>query len=173
MNDVVWKWIEGYEGLYQISNRGEVKSFKGVNPRILKPGVNSGGYPCVDLRKDKKRINKRIHRLVAEAFLGDWDESKQVDHIDRDPLNNHIDNLRIASNSQNQRNGISYKRSSSKYKNVSWHKQSSKWQVRIRVDGKKKHIGLFINEEEAGRAADKAARDFLSEEDLKYYRFNF
>ena len=173
MDDVVWKDIKGYEGLYQISNGGEVKSLKWNKTRILKPGVGSSGYLHVGLRKDKKRINKLIHRLVAKAFLQDWSESKDVDHINRDRFNNHIDNLRMASRSQNHRNGISRKGSVSKYKNVYWHKQNSKWQVRVQVNGKQKHIGLYSNEEEAGRAADEAARNFLSEEDLVFYRFNF
>ena len=174
MNDVVWKWIEGYEGLYQISSLGEVKSFKKVNLNggLLKPRVSGRGYLQVVLYKDKKKSDKLIHRLVAEAFLQDWDNSKDVDHINIDRLNNHVDNLRMASDSQNQRNRVSLKGSSSKYKNVYWDRRSGKWRVTIRVNGKKKHIGLFTNEEEAGRAADEAARDFLSEEDLKYYRFN-
>ena len=174
--NVVWKWIEGYEGLYMISNGGCVKSFKGVNPngRVLKPSANSnGGYLYVGLSKDTKRINKRIHRLVAETFLRDWDESLDVDHIDRDPLNNHVDNLRMATQSQNHRNSISRGGSSSKYKNVYWNKQSSKWRAKIKVNSRMKHIGCYINEEEAARASDSAARALLSEEDLVYYRFNF
>ena len=174
VENVVWKWIKGYEGVYMISNRGCVKSFKRYpSGRLLKPRADSGGYLYVGLHKDKKQINKLIHRLVAEAFLWDWDKSKDVDHIDMNRLNNHVNNLRIASQSQNQRNVISLKGSTSKYKNVHWSRRASKWKVQIKVNGKQKHIGYFISGEEAGRAADSAAKTFLSEEDLVYYRFNF
>ena len=173
MDDVVWKDIKGYERMYQISNRGEVKSFKYNNPRILKPRVNSGGYMYVNLCKDKKSTSKYIHRLVAKAFLQGWDRARDVDHIDMDRLNNHVENLRMASRSQNHRNSVSQKGSSSKYKNVYWNKQNSKWRVMIWINGKNKHIGYFTNEEEAGRVADESAKTFFSEEDLKYHRFNF
>lgn len=65
----IWKDIVGYEGLYQISNLGNVKSFKHKKPIILNSAPQKTGYRIVQLVKNKKYKTHLIHRLVAEAFL--------------------------------------------------------------------------------------------------------
>lgn len=93
----IWKDIKGYETLYQVSNLGRVKSIKNGRNRLLKPALISSGYYQVQLQ------NRRflIHRLVAEAFIKAIPEGYVVDHIDRNKLNNNVDNLRIITRAKN------------------------------------------------------------------------
>ncbi len=106
--------IEGYEGLYEVSNFGRVRSLdhESVNRdgvlrrykgRVLKPAFDADGYLIVGLHKDGKSQTCRIHRLVMQAFTDNYNNLPQVDHKDGDRTNNHIDNLRWCTNEQNVR----------------------------------------------------------------------
>lgn len=95
----IWKDIKGYEGKYQISNLGKIKSLIG-NSKILKPEIRTGYY-SVELCKNGKRIHKRIHRLVAETFIPNPDNLPQVNHRDENKLNNQLDNLEWCDNTYN------------------------------------------------------------------------
>lgn len=103
MKDVVlWKPVQGYEGLYEVSNTGEVKStFYGKNPRILKKSKTSTGYCKVELYKNKKRKSLRVHRLVAIAFIPNIDNKPNINHIDGNPLNNNVINLEWCTQKEN------------------------------------------------------------------------
>lgn len=87
------KDIEGYEGLYQIDNQGNVFSLKYGKRRKLSVGVQSQGYLSVMLCKDGKPNRFRIHRLVAQAFLPNPNNLPQVNHKDEDKTNNKANNL--------------------------------------------------------------------------------
>ncbi len=87
---MMWKNIEGYEGLYQVSDDGQVRNSKGI---ILKPEVNKKGYLRVNLFKEGKKKKYRIHRLVAMAFIPNPDNLPQINHIDEDKSNNCLTNL--------------------------------------------------------------------------------
>ena len=89
----VWKNIKGYEGLYQISNLGNVKSFKNKNEKLLKPQADKNGYLRLGLRKENNRKFYSIHRLVAQHFIDNPSNKKQVNHIDGDKTNNVVSNL--------------------------------------------------------------------------------
>jgi len=90
----IWKNIYGYDGLYQISNYGKVKSLKYGKEQILKPRKDKYGYLRVGLCKDGKVKNCQIHRLVGNAFIPNDDLSKtQINHIDEDKENNNVNNL--------------------------------------------------------------------------------
>lgn len=98
-----WKDIKGYEGLYQVSDQGNVKGPKGY---ILKPQARRHGYLAVYLYKDGcPRGHESIHRLVAEAFLPKPEGATEVNHIDEDKQNNRVSNLEWVTHSENMRRG--------------------------------------------------------------------
>ncbi len=112
----------------------------------LKGSVNkSNGYRCV-------RINNKLylyHRLVYFLHNNDWDIhdtclDNSIDHIDRNPLNNNIENLRVVTNQENQWN--------QNCKGYCFIKASGKWRARITVDSKEKHLGYFMTERAAAAA---------------------
>ena len=153
----VWKSIKGYEGFYEVSNLGRVKSFKGVNERILKTCI-SNGYEKVNLSKDCKPKSFRIYILLAIAFLNHNPNGYSiiVDHIDNNKLNNNLENLQLITsreNSSKDRKGFT-----SKYTGVSWCKTGSKWRSSICINGVKKSLGSFINELEASNAYQTALK---------------
>lgn len=89
----IWKPVVGYEGLYEVSNWGRVKSLKFGKERILKLIKDKDGYFIVNLYKNKKIKSFRVHRLVAEAFIDNPDNLPQVNHKDENPSNNVVSNL--------------------------------------------------------------------------------
>ena len=99
--DEIWRDIEGYEGLYQISNKGRVKRLYKASERILKPGWMTGGYLFVVLCKNGNQSNQRIHRLVAKAFLPNPENKPQVNHRDENKKNNRVENLEWATAKEN------------------------------------------------------------------------
>lgn len=105
----IWKDIKGYEGYYQISNLGNVKSLRDFKnkkiicrEKILKNHINKNGYVYIGLCKDKNHKTHRVHRLVAQTFIDNPDNLPQVNHIDGDKSNNCVDNLEWCTRSQNQ-----------------------------------------------------------------------
>ena len=107
----IWKDIKDYEGLYQISNFGRVKSLKRkvknkngyriVEEKILKNLINDMGYYTVNLRKDNQNNIKLIHRLIAENYISNKNNYPIINHIDGNKLNNNIDNLEWCTYSHN------------------------------------------------------------------------
>lgn len=92
----IWLDIKGYEGLYQVSNHGRVRSlnyWKTGKVKILSPSKDKDGYFQVVLCKNGKRKGYRVHRLVAEAFVPNWFNDPQINHIDENKENNNVDNL--------------------------------------------------------------------------------
>ena len=94
----IWKDIKDYEGLYQVSNFGRIKSTKMKFGKqyietIMQPSMTVWGYCRVCLIKDKKGKNKYVHRLVAETFIPNPENKPQVNHIDSNKLNNNVSNL--------------------------------------------------------------------------------
>ena len=110
----IWKDISGYEGLYQVSNLGRIKSLSRTignrykcnirnqkENRIIKPCKKDNQYLYVSLTKNRKRNNKYIHRLVAEAFLPRIDGKNVVNHKDYDVTNNAVENLEWVTQREN------------------------------------------------------------------------
>lgn len=91
-----WKWIDGYEGIYQISNQGRLKSFKKDPDGMLLSCKNkSGAYLVRSLSKDGAHKTVSLHILVARAFIGEIPKGYHVHHKDGDKQNNRVDNLEI------------------------------------------------------------------------------
>lgn len=85
--------VVGYEGLYKVSNLGNVMSFKGKKPRLLKQFRNNYGYLMVDLVNNKSRKYFLVHRIVAKAFIPNPNNLPQVNHKDENKTNNRVSNL--------------------------------------------------------------------------------
>lgn len=98
----VWKDIQGYEGIYQISNFGRVKSLKFGKEKILKTPTNTHNYPSIYLKENGKKKALRVHRLVAQNFLVNDNNYPDVNHIDGNKTNNKIENLEWCNRSQNE-----------------------------------------------------------------------
>ena len=104
MNDIEWRPVVGYEGYYEVSNRGDVRSLTRTVPhgshfatykgKQRKKYLDTTGYYIVTLRSHGNLEKKYVHRLVAEAFIPNPDNLESVDHIDFDRTNNCVENLR-------------------------------------------------------------------------------
>lgn len=116
-----WRWIPGYEGIYQVSTRGRVRSVdrwvtysdgsKHLHEgRILKPARNKNGYFRVDLCRNDKHRNFSIHRLVAMAWIDNSEEKPEINHIDEDKSNNDVYNLEWSTAKENSNFGTRNKR---------------------------------------------------------------
>lgn len=109
----IWKDIVGYEGLYQVSNFGRVKSLAKVDrvgrfhPEQLKVQVNNGiGYLVVNLKHNGKQQMRSVHRLVAEHFISNDLELPEVNHIDGNKSNNVVNNLEWCTHSENIQHAV-------------------------------------------------------------------
>ena len=164
MSDIVFvivTRIPGFEEEYGISEDCDVYSYK--SKRFLKTTLDKGYYR-VSLTKDEKSYLKFIHRLIAETFIPNPDNNPFVDHIDRDPKNNSLSNLRWCTHQENQMNTSKTKQNtSSRYKGVYWDKRAKKWKSQIRIDGKKVHIRYFLDEVEAAQAYNEKAIEHFGE----------
>ena len=105
-----WKSIAGYEGLYEVSDLGRVKSLKYGKEKILKPRKHTCGYLQVCLYKDGKVEQPKIHRLVAEAFIPNQNNLDTVNHKDEVKSNNTVGNLEWMSIKDNNNYGTRNKR---------------------------------------------------------------
>lgn len=113
----IWKDIKGYEGLYQVSNQGRVRSLnylKTGKTVVMKPVNNGVNYFSVLLTKNGKQEKNYIHRLVAEAFLENPFNLPEVNHKDENPSNNVVDNLEWCSHKYNLNYGTCKERMISK-----------------------------------------------------------
>ena len=177
MDDEKWKPVKDYEGIYEISDLGNIKSlsreiYNGHNiyiskERALKPGINGNGYLNYNLHKNGIRTNKTIHQIVAIAFLNHEPNKHRlvVDHINGNKLDNKVTNLQIVTNRENTT--ICFKKTSrnltSKFIGVSKVKNYNKWHARICIDGKLKHIGYFDSEQNASNAYQEILKSICCE----------
>jgi len=126
--------IEGYEGLYSISNMGRVYSHSRYN-KILSPYVSHQGYHIASLCKDGVQTKKRVHVLVGNHFVGKSEGELTYDHYpDRDKNNNRADNLRLATKQEQCLNRSLFKNNTSGEKNICI--QSNLYRIQIRRNGK-------------------------------------
>lgn len=131
-NNEVWKDVVGYEGLYQVSNLGRVKSLWFGKERILKLGRNIFGYLTVGLHKNEQQKTCKVHRLVAQAFIPNPNVLPEVNHKDENKTNNSIENLEWCDTKYNSNYGTRNQRISEKCTNG----KCSKPVLQYTLDGK-------------------------------------
>ena len=158
-NYEIWKEIKNYEGFYEVSSLGRVRSLtryikqknnskKKIAGKILKPIANKNGYLMVTLSKDCKGKRYFVHRLVADAFILNKNNKKEVNHIDENPKNNKVNNLEWVTHLENSNYGTRGKRIS---------KNLKEWCKKNRVK-KVKQVslnGIFIKEWESAKDVQK------------------
>lgn len=153
----IWKDIKEYEGLYQVSSKGRVKSLErdiiyknGVKrhkkEKILKAQLNQFGYLRVDLYNKGKRNHLRIHRLVAEAFIPNPENKPEVNHKDEIKTNNCVENLEWMTRKENNNYGTHNERVTKALRN---HVAFSKTVAQYTKDGELIKVWQSISE--AGR----------------------
>lgn len=164
----IWKDIPKWEGMYQVSNLGRVKSLKRKNvlkERIKKSCKGIYGYTHVILWKNSIGKTYKIHKLVQKSFRM---KDGQIDHINDIKHDNRLINLRTCTPSQNSAN-IKKHRGNSKYKGVHKLKNRDVWISLIYKNRKVYPLGRFKKEKEAAMAYDKAAANMFGE----FARLNF
>lgn len=155
----IWKRIEGYEN-YEVSNIGRVR--RGVN--LLKFSVHHWGHYRVQLVANKKRKAMYVARLVAQAFIPNEGENDLfVDHIDGDPQNNNVFNLRWCTTSQNNMNCKTYSNNTSGHKGITFDKDRKMWRVRLTLNNEVIHGGRFENFEEAVEVREQLVKKHFGE----------
>jgi hypothetical protein len=141
----IWKDVVGYEGIYQVSNLGKVKSLMFNKQKILKQVKSTNGYFMVGLWKEKKSSRHLVHRIMYEAFYGIKSCRQYViDHIDNNKENNNLSNLQYITNRQN-----SSKDKNSKTGESNIYFNSNAYLVRMRINNVKKSIGTYKTIEDA------------------------
>ena len=138
-----WRTILDYPS-YEVSNQGQVRR----NGKILKGGTDKDGYKIVSMGKTKKKI----HRLVAEAFIPNPDNLPITDHIDRNRTNNVVSNLRWVNHTESCLNTNNRNRD---LFGIVYLKDRNTYQVRITMNGKLKYFGWCNTLEEAKELRDK------------------
>jgi hypothetical protein len=124
----IWKPVSGYVGLYEVSNFGTVRSLDRIIPdkthgtrklagRVLRYTTDNQGRCYVGLSRDNKPIKKRVHLIVAEAFLGPRHKGVEVCHEDGNPTNNQASNLRFDTHKSNMEDMVHHGRSNRGLKN--------------------------------------------------------
>jgi len=171
----IWKDIPGYEG-YQVSNFGRVRSCR----KVLSDGTtfftsNSGEWKVLNnyteiLSSGYIRIVSKIRklgakshqkfstsRLVWQAFNGLIPDDKVIDHIDRNPTNNFIENLRLCTKAQNSQNRKKHSNSKQKFRGVSFDPKKKLYRASIQCNNKKINLGRFKKEIDAAKKYNEAA----------------
>jgi len=145
-----------YETLHKLFEYRDNDLYWKVRPSncvdMSKPAgcIEGEGYRVI---KIKGKVYK-AHRLIYHMFNEKWDitdtsQNNSIDHRDNDPSNNNIDNLRVATSSQNRANSGNLKNNISNAKNVYWNKERGNWRVRVRLNYKNHCGGSFVNKEDA------------------------
>lgn len=149
VNDVFWKDIEGYEGLYKISKNGQVYSCK--YKRLLKIKHNHGDYDVVQLYRNAVCKTLLVHRLVALAFVENPLNKSCVDHIDTNKHNNNFDNLRWVTYKENTHNPLSFTKVKEHIEKIKMHNKGKKAKTETIVKLSKPVLqftkdGVFVRE---------------------------
>lgn len=166
----VWKDIKDYEGLYQVSNLGRVRSLdridvigRKIKGFYIKTNVDNGDYQRLNLYKNNNKKSYNVHRLVAEAFIPNPDSKTTVNHINHNRTDNRVENLEWATPSE-QNDEIRNKKASDSLKKTYWNKVPS-----IRINGV-----LYQSRREASRQLgfNKSSLDYAIHQNKKSFISN-
>ena len=127
------EWIKGYEGLYKINRQGEIWSSYKKDFRIL--DLNTKGYHQICLRKNKHNNTMLVHRLLAIQYIPNPENKPLVDHINRTPLDNRLENLRWSTAVENMNNIGKFKSNTSGESNINF--EDNAYRVHITYNKKK------------------------------------
>jgi len=172
MQEEIWKDIPDYEGLYQVSNLGNVRSLDRLvknnratfirKGKVLKFNVSGCNYKKVGIGSGSKYKKVRVHKLVAQAFLNHKkDDGYVVDHINGDKYDNRLENLQLIT--QRENTSKDKKNGTSKYTGVSWCSYMKRWKSGIKINGKQKHLGYYEDELEASKAYQNKLKLLMQE----------
>lgn len=153
--------IPEYEGYYQASTFGRVRSFvkHKILYRMLRPQTDGRGYLHVTLCKNGLNKVRNVHRLVAMTFILNPENKPQVNHKDLDKTNNCLWNLEWNTERENQTHRYLAANTSSKYTGVSWSVRDKVWIAIIAIKKKHYHLGSYKIEEDAHKAYQKALKE--------------
>jgi HNH endonuclease/NUMOD4 motif len=143
------EWKDSSHENYEVSNQGRVRNRS--TGRIMKPYLDPHGYYSLRLCNNKVYTKKYLHRLIAEAFIENPENLKVVDHINRDRVDNRLENLRWASYTGNM---LNTSRHEQEMYGISWCANRNNYQVHFKRNNKQKGFGNYTTLEEA-----KARRD--------------
>lgn len=144
-------------GDYVVEEGGKVWSVR--SKKYLKPDIDKDGYEIYNLSINKKGKKFKAHRLVYFSFNPCEDKTLQINHIDKDKRNNSLSNLELVSLRENNTHRFLNKKTSSKYRGVTWCERDKTWRAQIQVNKVKKHIGLFKCETAAYFAYMKSLKE--------------
>jgi hypothetical protein len=148
----IWKSINNYENLYEVSNLGRVRSLNKLKSRILKPRIRDGYY-AVSLSKNNKRKDGKISRLVAIAFIENPLNLVIVNHLDGNKLNNNADNLEWCNNRENIHHYHSKKNTQTNESCI--YKRKYGYVVSINFNNKRHYLGFYNKIDDAICIRDK------------------
>ena len=175
----IFKDVPNYEGIYKVSNFGNVKSVsrtiknnKGFylsKEIILKSAKSKNNYYSVVLRKENVSKTYRVHVLVAMAFLDFIPNGHKfvIDHKNGVRTDNRLENLQIVTQRENNQN---YHKSKKGKIGADWHEQTKKWRSRIFINKNIVHLGLFEEEKDALKAYEIANQEIEKFENKKQFR---
>ena len=154
----IWKDIEGYEGLYQVSNLGRIKSLqrtitdkngkvKTIKETLMKHNTDDKGYKYVFLSKNNTKKFSRVHKLIAQAFIPNPLNLPEIDHINTIQDDNRIENLRWCTHKENMNNNETLRKFREKGRR---HKQTKDIPIKqLSFEGEE--INIFTSAYEAGK----------------------
>jgi hypothetical protein len=158
MQQEIWKDINKFEGIYQVSNFGRVKSFKQFKDGLILSNKNSnGGYLSLILSCKTHKLHTRIHRLVAQAFIPNPENKPEVNHRDGNKQNNHVDNLEWTTRAENSRHAI--ESGLADFKGMNFYNQVLRPKAVNQFDLNGCFIESFINCKEASRKTGVCSRN--------------
>jgi len=173
MQNEIWKPIKGYEGFYEVSNLGAVRSLDRIDRvgrnrkgRVLKLGTDTSGYRFAGLSVNDNLKTPKVHRLVAESFIGDRPTpDHKIDHVDGNKENNHVMNLEYVTHRENIGRGRLCDKNpnrSSQCRGVHYYKRFNKFGAKLQHKRKVFNLGYFTSEEKAHQAYQQKLKEITA-----------